>query len=102
MGCPLKLILLHEGYKSSPQLDVVRFDGQVDNGRGEADGLREDIVPQDPRISLGHDDLLLLSLPRTTLPSRSGYLRVKGTIPLTAPVHTRPKTTPCVSRFKQS
>ena len=39
-GMPTKLILLHEGYKSRPQLDVARFDGRVDNGQGEAGGLQ--------------------------------------------------------------
>ena len=38
-GSPTKLILLHEGYKSRPQLEVVPFDGRVDNGRGGASGL---------------------------------------------------------------
>jgi len=48
----------------------------------------------------------LLSLPRIALPSRSGfYLRVKEnewSIPLNEPVHTKLKTTPSVSKSKQS
>ena len=31
-GSPTKLILLHKGYKSRPHLEVVCFDGRIDNG----------------------------------------------------------------------
>ena len=101
-GAPAKLIMLHKGNQSRPQLKIVGLESWVHNQRSETSSLRQDIVPQHSRISFYHGDLLSLSC--SALSTCSGFdFRVKRNerlIPSTAPVHTKPKTIPSVSKPK--
>jgi len=99
----IELVLLYKGHKSRSQLEIIHFDGRVNNGGGETGSLQQDVVSQHSSISSCHGNLLL-SVSYSALSTCSSFdFRVKRNerlIPSTAPVQTKPKTIPSVSKPK--
>jgi len=102
---PTELIALHQGDEGWAQLEVVDLDRRVHYRGSDTQRLRHNIVSQNSVVLRCHGRFgLLLSACTALLASSSFDFRIQGkqvVTPLTAPVHTKPKTIPSVSKLKQ-
>jgi len=89
-----ELVLPHEGDERGAELEIISLDRWVNNGRGDARCLRQDIVSQHPIILLGHHHFCHLpsSYFSTSLVYSFFYLRIewdKVLVPLAPHVYTK-------------